>query len=759
MDKLTTQKGFSIIEILIAMAIGIIVISGVVAGSGGFSLALRGNQSTILNGQTNAEAVTKAQQLVEQEQALGRQDFNLVNPTGPTTDGIYTKNVTVTTQPDLLTKSVTTVISWVGDHGQALSTTLSTLVTNLENVNSPNTCNSAMSNPDGWKNPQDTSFDFQQLLYGNLGNGLSLSDVDALNKKLYVTASAPPSNPTDFQTFFVLDISNPSQPPQFRGFVDNNTNSDDGMDALAVASTTSKIYAFVANAHDANFKTCKQGQSCSQLQVIDATNPFSPSVVSSGNYLLSTSTAPYVLGNVTSSSGQAVGKSLYYKDGYLYLGLTTTSNGPGFHIIDVGNGTYGGTPTNPKWVSSWPNNSSNTLGASGAPINAIYVKNGYAYLAHPDGLTGAPSEELTVLDVSNPANPVRVGSYSHATGVGGNGKSMMLIGNTLYLGRTASNISGSADSIPEFYILNDTDPTAIPSTAVGSTTLTTAESVNTLVVRDFLAFLLTTTEFKVVDISSPASISAWGSIPLAGDGGSAFDCEDDRFFIIHDVNKDHVSVVTPSNQVNPTVTTEIHNSTHAVVTTVAANTAVHDKATVSGSAGTPTGTVDFTYYADGTCSTGATSAGMGIALVSGVAHPSSSETPSTVGTYSFRAHYNGDSNYNSIDGVCEPLTVTGAFAYTLSASPASKTLLQGSSYTETITATKISGSAQPVTVSLAGFQNNVSYAPLTATCTPNPSCPLSFTITAAANGQKVTRTITATGSAPATTTTFSLTVQ
>src|SRR2546427_209729 len=46
----------------------------------------------------------------------------------------------------------------------------------------------------------------------------------------------------------------------------------------------------------------------------------------------------------------------------------------------------------------------------------------------------------------------------------------------------------------------------------------------------------------------------------------------------------------------PTAATEIHNASHAVVTSVPAGSTVHDKATVSGSFGTPTGTVTFTFF-------------------------------------------------------------------------------------------------------------------------------------------------------------------
>ncbi len=536
------QRGFSLIEILIAMAIGILTITAV---AGVFFT----NQSGVLSGETNAEAINRAQQLIEQEQALAREDFNLVNPaTSTVTVGglTYAEVVNVSLQPDLLTKIVTVTISWLGDHGQQLSTKLSTLVTSTDNVNSPNTCNSAMSNPLGWQSPQDTPFDFQLLLYGNNSTGLSLSSVYVFDKKLYVTASSPPSNPGDSETFFVLDVSNPAIAPVFKGSFDNNTSSTDGLNAVSVASTSGKVYAYLANSHDANFNTCTQGPSCSQLQVVDATNPvpppgWSPSIA---NLKLATSSGPYVLGNnITPNSGQAAGKSLFYANGYLYLGLTTTTNGPAFHIINVQN------PLAPAWVGAWPKALEGIgAGGSGGPIDSIVVKGKYAYLAHPSGLIGESgplTEEMTVLDISSSTNPVRVSGYNFNTGVGGNGKSLMAVGTTLYFGRTASNISGAADSIPEFFVLNTTDPTAIPSTVLGSTTLATAESINSLVVRDFLAFLLTTTEFKVLNMTNPLSPSTWGTLALPGNGGSAFDCQDDRFFIIHDVQKDHVSVVTP----------------------------------------------------------------------------------------------------------------------------------------------------------------------------------------------------------------------
>src|SRR5207245_1812188 len=72
----------------------------------------------------------------------------------------------------------------------------------------------------------------------------------------------------------------------------------------------------------------------------------------------------------------------------------------------------------------------------------------------------------------------------------------------------------------------------------------------------------------------------------------------------------------------PTVATEIHNASHAVVTSVPAGSTVHDKATVSGSFGTPTGPASPTRRSSDLTCTG-TSVGSGTVTLdaSGVAHP------------------------------------------------------------------------------------------------------------------------------------------
>jgi hypothetical protein len=93
------------------------------------------------------------------------------------------------------------------------------------------------------------------------------------------------------------------------------------------------------------------------------------------------------------------------------------------------------------------------------------------------------------------------------------------------------------------------------------------------------------------------------------------------------------------------------------VTSITAGTAVTDQATVTGSFGTPTGTVTFQFFS-GDCQTG-TQVGSDDTenLVNGVATSASSGNLSA-GDYYYLATYNGDGTYLTSSGTCEPLTVS-----------------------------------------------------------------------------------------------------
>jgi hypothetical protein len=117
------------------------------------------------------------------------------------------------------------------------------------------------------------------------------------------------------------------------------------------------------------------------------------------------------------------------------------------------------------------------------------------------------------------------------------------------------------------------------------------------------------------------------------------------------------------------VTTEVHDEQHNDVTNqgIPLGSTVHDEATVTPTLLTyprPTGDVTFTFYRNGTCGGAGEAAGTvtlaADAANSAIAHPSDAFGPLAAGSYSFFAHYNGDSNYDPGDGPCEPFRVNRA---------------------------------------------------------------------------------------------------
>ena len=99
------------------------------------------------------------------------------------------------------------------------------------------------------------------------------------------------------------------------------------------------------------------------------------------------------------------------------------------------------------------------------------------------------------------------------------------------------------------------------------------------------------------------------------------------------------------DKANTSTASEIDDGSGAAVTTVGYGVPVHDKATVSGAVSgfalsNGGGTVSFTFFTSSNCSTGSAAAGSVAPDSSGVASPSTTETPNS-GSRSFTAHYGG----------------------------------------------------------------------------------------------------------------------
>ena len=118
---------------------------------------------------------------------------------------------------------------------------------------------------------------------------------------------------------------------------------------------------------------------------------------------------------------------------------------------------------------------------------------------------------------------------------------------------------------------------------------------------------------------------------------------------------------------HPVLTTALFTSTGASIplgSSVYSGTSVYDTASLSGvvSGFTPTGTVTYTFYTSSSC--GGPGTPQTLPLSNGLIPNSPSQGPLMAGSYSFRASYNGDSNYISTNGSCESFTVLSPFVST-----------------------------------------------------------------------------------------------
>lgn len=197
---------------------------------------------------------------------------------------------------------------------------------------------------------------------------------------------------------------------------------------------------------------------------------------------------------------------------------TLKATGPEFFVIDVSD------PNNPVKLGSKETD---------ANVNAIYVDGETAYLATSD------SEELKIFDVSDPANIVQSGGFD-APGESEDGKTLYLVASKMYLGRT---IGGNHTNHQEFHILDISDPDEVQD--LGSKDLAT--NLNGLVARDYLAFFATSnpnSELQIWNISDPGSIGAWASLNFPQEA-SGIDYEDNMLYISVRSN-DSLRIVTSS---------------------------------------------------------------------------------------------------------------------------------------------------------------------------------------------------------------------
>lgn len=453
-----------------------------------------GSRSLLIDAELSNEALVIVNSILLNQKQKSEKDFKLIHSEDETRDGIYTNIVQVETLPDFFTKRVSVTTRWLATGNRNQHTAVAELVTNADGVVGGDTCDSNLSGD--WKNPRlIKEIDLSNLLKNSYS--YPVTDVDVYLGKLYVTTN---NSSLSAENFFVFDISNP-QSPILISKLDNDLLHNTGINGVVVAQNSGGTYAYVASA--SSFVA-------GQLQIIDV----------AVNSVVKTYKIPASI--VQGSSSQGVGNSIIYKNGYVFLGLKKTVSGPEFNIIDVHD------PNNPFWVGGY---------SIGNAVNSMAIVGDRIFIATPN------QTELIALSLNDLSHPTLLGSFDAPDSVG-NGKALYSVGDLLYFGRTVTSKN------PEFLILENSDSENILQGPVSSQEI--GESVDGIIVKNFLVFILTNHQLKIFSTRDEKNIEVFTSpITFKHAGGSpvpSFDCEYNTFFIGSNdsENKGYVEILTAS---------------------------------------------------------------------------------------------------------------------------------------------------------------------------------------------------------------------
>ncbi len=451
--KKIKQNAYSILEVLIALALITVCLAS------GAILIFQG-QSFSIDTKSNEQAIYLAQNNLENAKKAARLDFTGLNSSSATVGDFL--NEIIVEAIDQYQKKVTSRVTWTTDPLRPQKIELAMIVTDWPNaVPPPDPTDTGGEGTSGdWCNPRT-------LGSVDLGPGNSATDLDVIDKIIYMSASASSSAKPDFFIINATDGSNP--------VLVSSLDTGPTLNALDVGGG----YAYLAN-NNVN----------SQLQILNVNDITTPT-------LISTLKLPGVSGT------NAIGNSIFYGYDKIFIG-TKKATGPEFHIIDVSN------PLAPVALGSKEINED---------VNSIYVKDNYVYIANNG------DEELKIYDISNPANITQVGGYS-APGDSENGKAIWVDLNNLYFGRI---VGGNHSDHHEYHILNITQE-ATPINLGSKNFSYNINDLRARDGLTFLATSDTNSEFQVWDINNPNNITFCSSFNFPQEA-TGIDYEDNLVYM------------------------------------------------------------------------------------------------------------------------------------------------------------------------------------------------------------------------------------
>ena len=373
--------------------------------------------------------------------------------------------------------------------------------------------------------------------------------------------------------------------------------------------------------------------------------------------------------------------------------LVFTSNA----ITVNGNGSYG--PSTPsftptavgtyRWIASYSGDANNNAvsGACGAANETVVITQATPSIvttASAGGPIGTQlSDTATVSGGSSPTGTVTFNLYgpnnATCTGApiftstvalsGGSATSASFTTTAAGVYRWTATYNGDANNASVSHPCNSANESATIDKSTPSivTTASAGGVVGPTQISDTATVSGGTSPTGTVtfNLYGPDDTSCSGSIiftsTVALSGGSATSANFTptapgvyRWIAIYNGDANNNSVTHPCNSANESAT--ITQATPTIVTTASATTVVgqnlSDTATVSGSAGTPTGTVTFNLYGpnDATC-TGSVVYTNTVALSGGSANSGTFQATAP-GVYRWVAIYNGNTNYAAVTHPC-----------------------------------------------------------------------------------------------------------
>jgi hypothetical protein len=457
--KIMASRGAATLELLIAIAVMVLFLSGAVMVS-------FGGQTAGLDVYLTNHGLYKIGTGISETIASVLADWNFIAGQAAA-DDIYTETAVIKDISPCL-KIISYGIFWTSDKNRGQNLISNTLISNTTEAKKlGGGCDPSL--PEEW----DTAAILGSANVSAANTQGSDLKISVINGKYYgfLTTSDDIQETSDF---WVIDVSNPAgnlTPIADINIINSNGGgSSKGLSAVEVADN----YAFTI-----------RNDNIEQLQVIDISSPLNPVVVA-------TSSIP--------NAPQAVARSIFYYGEKLYIGTQylpcpscDSKQNNELHIFNVSN------PLNPVWQDSI-NVDRN--------VNSVVIREELAYLAIGPG-SSAPYTPLRIYNIdSNSADYLsQVGVFE--TSGNHQGRSIYLLGNKIYLGRDRASGNNK-----DFHIIDVSNP-SLPQ-EIGSQNLNLSPAtaaVTALMVQGDLAFLGTSdsdAELQIFNISDPSNIKPPG---------------------------------------------------------------------------------------------------------------------------------------------------------------------------------------------------------------------------------------------------------